>query len=246
MNTIKNHRGAPKGNKNARKHGFYSHTFTEEEGRDWKSASSGQLHSEIKLFKVLVARTASMLKPLVENSAPSFQESLSMLSTVTLAVARLNSFYRTNEKLNTPVDDLQTEFLTRMGFTREQTDKEIYGPAQRLPGGQMGNTNALRHGFYASIFKPEEILELDKIKEHEIDDEIAFVRILIKRTVASIYAQPDLSQLEYLKAVRVIIYAGSCVERLECTKQLISPESSIFDILNEALTEVHKELGIVK
>jgi uncharacterized protein YjcR len=28
MDPIKNHRGAPKGNKNARKHGFYSHTFS--------------------------------------------------------------------------------------------------------------------------------------------------------------------------------------------------------------------------
>jgi hypothetical protein len=245
MDTIKNHRGAPKGNKNARKHGFYSRNFTEEEHREWKSAASGHLHSEIKLFKVLISRTASLLKPLGENCAPSFQETLVMLSTVTLAVARLNSFYRTNEKLNTPVDDLQTEFLTRMGFTREQTDKEIYGPAQRLPGGQMGNTNALRHGFYASIFKPEEILELDKVEKHEIDDEIAFLRTLIKRTVASLYAQTDLSLLEHMRAVRVITYAGSCVERMECTKQFISPESSFSDVLNEALTQIHEELGKV-
>lgn len=245
MDTIKNHRGAPKGNKNARKHGFYSHTFTEEEHRQWKSATSGRLYPEIKLFKVLIARTASLLKPLGENSAPSFQESLSMLSTVTLAVARLNSFYRTNEKLDSVDSDLPDEFLTRMGFTRNQTDMEIYGPGKKLRGGQLGNANALRHGFYASIFKPEEILKLDKVEKHEIDDEIAFLRTLIKRTVASLYDQTDLSRLEYLKAVRVITYAGSCVERLECTKNAICPESSWLDEFFKAVRVANKEQGVV-
>ncbi|MCX6034280.1 MAG: hypothetical protein NTV38_04790, partial [Chloroflexi bacterium] len=99
---------------------------------------------------------------------------------------------------------------------------------------------------YASIFKPEEILKLDKVEKHEIDDEIAFLRTLIKRTVASLYAQTDLSLLEHMRAVRVITYAGSCVERLECTKQLISPESSWFDLLSDAIAQVNKELGVDK
>jgi hypothetical protein len=245
MDTIKNHRGAPKGNKNARKHGFYSHTFTEEEHRQWKSAASGRLHPEIKLFKVLIARTASMLKPLGENSPPSFQETLVMLSTVTLAVARLNSFYRTNEKLDSVDSDIPAAFLTKNGFTREQTDVEIYGPAKKLSGGQSGNANALRHGFYASVFKREEILKLDKVEKHEIDDEIAFLRTLIKRTVASLYDQTDLSLLEHMRAVRVITYAGSCVERLECTKMAICPESSWWDELMKAVRVANKEQGVV-
>lgn len=244
MDTIINHRGAPKGNKNAHKHGFYSHAFTEEEHRQWKSAASGRLHPEIKLFKVLIARTASLLKPLGENSSPSFQETLVMLSTVTLTVARLNSFYRTNEKLDSVDSDIPDAFLTRMGFTRQQTDLEIYGPAKKLSGGQSGNANALRHGFYASVFKPEEILKLDKVEKHEIDDEIAFLRTLIKRTVASLYDQTDLSLLEHMRAVRVITYAGSCVERLECTKMAICPESSFFDEFIKAARVANKEQGV--
>jgi ABC-type microcin C transport system duplicated ATPase subunit YejF len=245
MEKIKNHRGAPKGNKNARKHGFYSHTFTEQEHREWKSAASGRLHPEIKLFKVLIARTASMLKPLGENSSSLFQETLVMLSTVSLAVARLNSFYRTNEKLDTVDSDIPDAFLTRIGFTREQTDLEIYGPAKKLSGGQSGNANALRHGFYASVFKAEEILKLDKVEKHEIDDEIAFLRTLIKRTVALLYDQTDLSLLEHMRAVRVITYAGSCVERLECTKMAVCPESSFFDELIKAIHMSNKEQGLV-
>jgi hypothetical protein len=245
MDTIKKHRGAPKGNKNARKHGFYSHTFTEEEHRQWKSATSGRLHPEIKLFKVLIARTASLLKPLGENSSPSFQETLAMLSTVALAVARLNSFYRTSEKLVSVGSDVPDSFLTRMGFTRAQTDLEICGSAKKLGGGQPGNANALRHGFYASIFKPEEILKLDKVEKHEIDDEIAFLRTLIKRTFALLYAQTDLGLLEHLRAIRVITYAGSCVERLECTKMAICPESSWFDEFMKAVRVANQEQGVV-
>jgi len=245
MDTVKNHRGPPKGNKNARKHGFYSHILTEEEHLQWKSAASGRLHPEIKLFKVLIARTASRLKPLDENSSPSFQETLVMLSTVALAVARLNSFYRTNEKLDSVDSDLPDAFLTRMGFTRAQTDLEIYGPAKKLSGGQSGNANALRHGFYASVFKPEEILKLDKVKKHEIDDEIAFLRTLIKRAVASLYDQTDLSLLDQLRAVRVIIYACSCVERLECTKMAICPESSWWDGFRKAVRVANKKQGVV-
>ena len=246
MDTVKNHRGPPKGNKNARKHGLYSHILTEEEHLQWKSAASGRLHPEIKLFKVLIARTASLLKPLGGNSTPpSFQESVAMLSTVALAVARLNSFYRANEKLDSVDSDIPDAFLTRMGFTRAQTDLEIYGPAKKLSGGQSGNANALRHGFYASVFKPEEILKLDKVEKHEIDDEIAFLRTLIKRTVASLYDQTDLSLLEQLRAVRVIIYACSCVERLECTKMAICPESSWWDELTKAVRVANKKQGVV-
>jgi hypothetical protein len=245
MDAIKKHPGAPKGNKNARKHGFYSHTFTQAEHRQWKSAASGRLHPEIKLFKVLIARTASLLKPLGENSSPPFQETLAMLSTVALAVARLNSFYRTNEKLVSVDSDVPDTFLTGMGFTRAQTDLEIYSPVKRPGGGQLGNANALRHGFYASVFKPEEILKLDKVEKQEIDDEIALLRTLIKRTFASLDAQTDLGLLEYMHAVRVITYAGSCVERLECTKMAVFPESSWFEEFMKAVRVANQEQGVV-
>ena len=162
MDTNKKHRGPPRGNQNARKFGFYSHTYTSSEYRESKSASGGRLNPEIKLFKVLIARAASLLKPLSENSSlVSFQDSLSMLATVTVAVARLNSFYRTNEKLD-PAGDLgMLGFLLNRGFTREEIVEETLGAGKRARGAQVGNANALKHGFYASIFKPEEILKLD-------------------------------------------------------------------------------------
>jgi len=72
MHMTEKKRGAPPGNKNALKHGFYSRAFTKEEQREWKSAAKNRLQPEINLFKVLIARTASMLKPIgVSHSLPS-------------------------------------------------------------------------------------------------------------------------------------------------------------------------------
>jgi hypothetical protein len=161
-----------------------------------------------------------------------------------MAIARLNSFYRTNDKLDSDDKNLPDEFLARMGFTREQTEREIYGPGKKPGGGQLGNANALRHGFYASIFKPAELLKLDKLQQNEIDDELAFIRTLIKRMAALLDEQTGLGWLEYLRAMRVITCAGACVERLECTKKCISPEPSWFDHFLVAVRKANKEQGV--
>ena len=111
-------RGAPVGNKTALKYGFYSHAFTKEEQREWISAKGG-LQPEINLFKVLIARTARMLKPMDENSVPSFHESVAALYVVSMAVSRLNSFYCTNEKLYAALDACLMELCKSLGFTQE-------------------------------------------------------------------------------------------------------------------------------
>ncbi len=230
-------RGAPVGNKNALKHGFYSHAFTKEEQREWISAKGG-LQPEINLFKVLIARTARMLKPIGENSAPSFHESIATLYVVSMAVSRLNSFYRTNEKLYAASDNSLIEFFTGLGFTQEEIDNEIYGAGERTRGGQVGNTNALKHGFYASVFNPGEIRKLEKITKAEINDEIALLRVLIKRTVVSMNGQSNLDIFDYLRVIRVITFAGSCVEKLERTRKLVFDEPvTLHKILMKAVDE---------
>ena len=228
--------GAPRGNQNAFKHGIYSRAITKKEHAEIKFAVSGRLHSEINLFKVLIARTASSLKPLGQGSDPSFQESLAMLSTVSYAIAHLVSFYRTNERLSED-DDVPQTFLMNKGTSHEEAETEMNGPGQKPSGGQPGNTNALKHGHYASIFKPTEILKLDKVDGTELDDELGLLRTLLKRTVVLLYAQKDLAPLEHMKALRVIFYAGACVEKLECLKNVISPEETWFDVFLEAVRQ---------
>jgi hypothetical protein len=47
---------------------------------------------------------------------------------------------------------------------------------KRKPGGQPGNANALRHGFYSKSFTEAEMQRLDKDIEGEFIDEIALAR----------------------------------------------------------------------
>ena len=47
---------------------------------------------------------------------------------------------------------------------------------KRKPGGQPGNTNALRHGFYSQSFTEAEMRHLDRDIEGEFLDEIALAR----------------------------------------------------------------------
>ena len=55
---------------------------------------------------------------------------------------------------------------------------------KRKRGGQPGNRNAVRHGFYSSNLTPREIRELLKVLEREgIDREVAVMRIKLKHAL---------------------------------------------------------------
>jgi hypothetical protein len=238
-----NKRGAPLGNKNALKHGIYSRAFTKEEQREWLSPAKGGLQPEINLFKILIARTARMLKPLDEDSAPSFHESVAALYVVSMVVSRLNSFYCTNEKFYAANDASLVEFYTNLGFTQEQIEIELYGPPEKTRGGQLGNTNALKYGFYASVFEPGEIRNLEKITKAELYDEVALLRVLIKRTVISMNDLSNLDIMDYLRGIRVITFAGACVEKLERTRKLVFDEPVTTEkLLIQATAKMDAEL----
>lgn len=53
-------------------------------------------------------------------------------------------------------------------------------------GGQSGNKNAAKHGFYAKLLSAEEITRLNEITEVNLDDEIAILRVIAHRLAASV------------------------------------------------------------
>lgn|GEM_PF-1993307 len=236
-------RGAPLGNKNALKHGFYSHALTRQEQRDPRLSAHHGLQPEIDLLKVLIARTVRLLEPVSAETSLSYHQSLAMLSVVSLAISRLNSFYRSAEELGAAGDASLIEFCKRLGFSPEQIDQELYGPVDPAHRGRLGNTNALRHGFYASVFEPEEIRSLGKTTLNELTDEISLLRILIKRLVTAMRLVPGLPFFDVLKGVRVITYAASCVEKLDRTRRLVFSEpDTLHEILESAIDEFDAEL----
>jgi hypothetical protein len=56
--------------------------------------------------------------------------------------------------------------------------------SKRKRGGQPGNRNAVRHGFYSAYLNPREIRELLKVLDREgIDREVAVMRIKLKHAL---------------------------------------------------------------
>ncbi len=91
---LKNKGGAPVGNNNALKHGFYAHSFHRSESKNFDSDILGQFEDEIALMRILILRTAESIK---DNPQLSLMEYLIALRGVTHAVACLTSIYRTQK-----------------------------------------------------------------------------------------------------------------------------------------------------
>ena len=54
----------------------------------------------------------------------------------------------------------------------------------RKRGGQPGNQNAFKHGFYSKQFQTGEVGDLDAYMAAGIDDEITMMRIITRRVLA--------------------------------------------------------------
>jgi hypothetical protein len=242
-------RGAPPGNKNALKHGFYARALTPEEQRD-SSAASVRFRDEINLLKVLVYRIALSLKT-PEGGEPvlSFREYLETLHALSMAISRLYRFYYVKFKLAPPPDPkmdepVLIEVLAEMSqHTKEEIQKDFDDYRKSL-GQRLGDTNALKHGFYSSAFKPDEIRRLDLADQSEIVDEVSLLRTLNKRLLISMGNVSKLERLDQLKALRVITFSCICIERLE---NLLIRVSNIplseDDFLRKEIFEKMKEFG---
>ncbi len=220
-------RGGQKGNRNACKHGFYSHVYSEADDSP-PALVQGRLQGDINLFRVIIARLTSSLQADLPLS-DSFSENLATLQVVSVAVARLNSLCATNKRMFTAGDSELIEVSRQLGLTDEEIQAGLARSWGLSPGAQPGNRSALKHGYYASVFDPAEVLQLDRMQEPDLDEEIALMRLLIKRTVASMPPRSGLSRSEVLKAVRVLTYAVCCVEKLELTRSLIFNHGNIVD-----------------
>lgn len=87
-------RGAPKGNKNAYKHGFYGHTFSLIEASDLESALHEGLQDEIAMLRVSLRRLFSLSK-----EATDLEDASKILTSLSLACAQLANLLRTHKIL---------------------------------------------------------------------------------------------------------------------------------------------------
>jgi hypothetical protein len=118
---------------------------------------------------------------------------------------------------------------------------------KRKPGGQPGNLNAFKHGFYSRRFRAIEIHDLDTVLTDSLDDEIALVRIIIRRVFE--FADSDAENLEdWQTALSVLGAASTRLAGLLRTQQVLTGGSGndVLSLLSESIGVVANELGINK
>lgn len=89
---------------------------------------------------------------------------------------------------------------------------------KRKRGGQAGNRNALKHGFYSDSFKQREGELLASEGNADFEGEVDLLRVLIKRTMDKANEQEDLTLDENLSILRTVSFASMVLERLSRSK----------------------------
>ena len=210
-------RGAPRGNRNAVKHGFYSQLNHKEQRPSLPSAEI-QSQPDILLFRAFIARlTAGLASGQVAPA--TFADDLAILHLVCIAVARLNSLWRTNERLFKNGDPGLFNAFKSVGFTAEQLQSDIFLTPRHPRGCPPGAANALKHGFYASAPSPAENPASEPASENKespsVDSEIALLRVLTLRTYSAMSASTGLDLALHLRTLRIVTMAVTIIEKLE-------------------------------
>ena len=109
------------------------------------------------------------------------------------------------------------------------------GRERRLPGGQPGNSNAVKHGFYSKQLSEEHGADyLEAIELTGLSEEIALLRVHIARVVADGADMADL-----VKGVDVLLRAVATEHRISD-----KAKESLADSVADVLERVGGQLGI--
>jgi hypothetical protein len=106
------------------------------------------------------------------------------------------------------------------------------GETARKRGGQKGNQNARKHGFYAKVLDEAEKLDFETATDVSgIDDEIALLRVKIKSVLEK---DPE--------NIKLIMQATNMLARMVKTRYNITKEQR--KGLKDAITNVIKDIAI--
>ena len=138
-------RGAPSGNKNAVKHGFYARQFLRSDLHDLEENRIDSLADEIKLIRVYIRRvidwnvTDPAARPGAEDTRLTFSQSIELLRALSLASICLNRLIRTQQLLTPPANALDElhEALAEMIADMKQQNPASFLPDPGDPSGRI-------------------------------------------------------------------------------------------------------------
>ena len=113
---MSNPRGAPKGNLNALKTGFYSRLFHATENTDLNSDPPTSLEHEITLLRVMIRRTMQLA-----DGIDDLHEATRVLDALGAAASRLSNLLRAQKSLNQGQSPLADE----ISIAIQRVNKEL-------------------------------------------------------------------------------------------------------------------------
>ena len=114
----------------------------------------------------------------------------------------------------------------------------------RKRGGQPGNLNAIKHGFYSRRFSDLERLDLDALLQDGLDSEIAMLRVATRRVFDLSQGVEDLDTASGL--LGVLSMASARLASLLRVQALLGDKQSdqTLSAISQALTEVMQEMKL--
>ena len=112
---------------------------------------------------------------------------------------------------------------------------------RRKRGGQPGNQNALKHGFYSPGFKPTEEMDLAELAgQVDLNDEITMLRVVMRRMFQQVGECED--PATWAAALGALGSAATRLAGLLRTQKLLAGGGSdVAEALSAALREVTSE-----
>jgi hypothetical protein len=148
-----------------------------------------------------------------------------------------------NEPTFTPLEGYENYdpiFTPPDGYTNNAFIDDLPTPPapsrRRNRGGQAGNHNAVKHGFYSRFYRKAELTDVSSVEPLNLADEIEIMRVYIRRTIESDTGNHDLR--ESMDLMRILCLASYTLTRLIRTQQIVSPPQDF-------ATQVRKSMGSV-
>ena len=114
---------------------------------------------------------------------------------------------------------------------------------KRHRGGQPGNINALKHGFYTRRFTQNDLAGVESTDYNGLMEEIAIIRLYARRLIELDNLSADISQVTDI--LRVLCLASITITRLVKTSQVLqSSRNSNAADLHQALEYLTSTLSL--
>jgi hypothetical protein len=119
-------------------------------------------------------------------------------------------------------------------------------PARRT-GGQPGNWNGFKHGFYSKRYYPLELKDLSTVLGEGLFDEIALLRVIMRRVfeLANDHEKQDLNT--WSASLNTLGAAATRLAGLLRTQNILTGEDSntLVSVLSQSIGAVSHGLGVI-